>query len=380
MCGHQAILWSDFRVGFLLAAQGLVLPDTDSRKTDNQFPWMTRLDECRKWADAWRYKDADVHVLDRIGLLMFLLNGDFHSTNPRDRLYAILGIAGNAALMSPWSGLTVSYEKSVVEVFRDLAITIIEDRKTLTVLAGYDLKWKQSKDLVNKPSWVPTWGSEEYCNLREMALNRVGDTTGLRAIVRFSADKNTLFAHGVEIGRVTSIGPKFVGGRDNIEALSAQIQDWDAEMLGTATVLQKYGSQMGVIASWELAFTHAADGAYMRSDGICYHFLAGRLSMNVMEAEPQRSGLAMLGYIERATRKFENKRPLILDSGDVGMAEGVDTVELGDLVCLLRGAPFPFILRKEGDHYIFVGNCFIHDFMGIPGEEAFVGSKEFAIR
>ena len=58
----------------------------------------------------------------------------------------------------------------------------------------------------------------------------------------------------------------------------------------------------------------------------------------------------------------------------------MDNVELGDVVCLLRGALSPFVLRKEGEHYTFVGNCFVHGFMNIPGEEAFVDANEFAIR
>jgi hypothetical protein len=107
-------------------------------------------------------------VLDRIGMFMFLLNGEFDSRDLRDRLFAILGITGGTEGLSPWPKLSVSYEKSAAEVFRDLAVTIIEDRKVLAILAGYDLKWKHSKGFGHKPSWVPTWGFEDYCNLREM--------------------------------------------------------------------------------------------------------------------------------------------------------------------------------------------------------------------
>jgi hypothetical protein len=310
---------------------------------------MSRLDECRIWADTWRGKHASFPVLDRIGMLLFLLNGNFDSTDPRDRPYAILGIAGGGASLSQWPGLIVSYEKTMTEVFRDLAITIIEKQRVLAILAGYDLKWKHSKDLIDKPSWVPTWGFEDYCNLREMALNRVGDTTGLRAIVRFSKDKNTLFAHGVELGRITLIGPQFIGGVGREVELGAQFKEWEAEMLGSVSVLKKYGSSSVAIQAWKTALTHAWDGMHMSADDLCCERLIGRNTEVVTwHSDYWRTELALPSYLENAPEKFENKRPLILNTGKVGMGEGVEDVQLDDAVVLFRGAPFPFILRQKG--------------------------------
>ena len=118
----------------------------------------------------------------------------------------------------------------------------------------------------------------------------------------------------------------------------------------------------------------------MRSDGLCYEVLMRRHEMNPFGVDHWRNSLAVFGYVEKAEKIFEHKRPFILDSGDIGMAEGVHGLEKEDVVCLFMGAPFPFIVRKEADHYISVGSCFIHDYMGIPRQAVFVDAKEFAIR
>jgi hypothetical protein len=119
---------------------------------------------------------------------------------------------------------------------------------------------------------------------------------------------------------------------------------------------------------------------HMQADDLCYEDLVGRNTQVPWHQDYWRTVLAMEAYMQNAPKKFEHKRPLILNTGEIVMAEGVDDVQLEDVVVLFRGAPFPFILRQEGDDYKFLGNCFFHEHMGIPGEEAFVGAREFAVR
>jgi len=65
-----------------------------------------------------------------------------------------------------------------------------------------------------------------------------------------------LFAQGIEVSQVTTVGPKFVGGPGQVEALSAQFLGWEAEMLESTSVLQRYGSLELVFVAWEYAMTH----------------------------------------------------------------------------------------------------------------------------
>jgi len=95
-------------------------------------------------------------------------------------------------------------------------------------------------------------------------------------------------------------------------------------MLESTSVLQRYGSLELALVAWRHAMTHTADEPWMRSDVLCYEFLTGRLDVNVLVADRERNARAIHWYIVKATKRLESKRPLILDSGDIGMAEGLD--------------------------------------------------------
>ena len=48
-------------------------------------------------------------------------------------------------------------------------------------------------------------------------------------------------------------------------------------------------------------------------------------------------------------------------NGYIGLAPRSTTV--GDLVCVLKGANVPFILRRKGENYVIVGECYCHGIM-----------------
>lgn len=37
--------------------------------------------------------------------------------------------------------------------------------------------------------------------------------------------------------------------------------------------------------------------------------------------------------------------------------------KVGDRICILRGARVPFILRRDGSHYVLIGDCYVHGMM-----------------
>ena len=39
------------------------------------------------------------------------------------------------------------------------------------------------------------------------------------------------------------------------------------------------------------------------------------------------------------------------------------SAEEGDLICLLLGCDFPMLLRKKHDHYVLVGEAYVHGWM-----------------
>jgi len=56
-----------------------------------------------------------------------------------------------------------------------------------------------------------------------------------------------------------------------------------------------------------------------------------------------------------------NRRLIITDAGWIGLA--LEETQEGDFVCVLRGCRVPVVLRKEGDHFLFVGDSYVHGLM-----------------
>jgi hypothetical protein len=55
--------------------------------------------------------------------------------------------------------------------------------------------------------------------------------------------------------------------------------------------------------------------------------------------------------------------------------------QLGDVIAILYDCHAPVVLREEGDHYKFIGTCYVHGIMqGEASEVVVPGSKEFDIR
>ena len=84
---------------------------------------------------------------------------DRKATNPRDHVYAILGMVKEIAapIMPPWEPelLAVDYGKSVGEIFRDATRFVMLNERTLTFLA--DAYLTPSSHNLGCPSWVPNW-------------------------------------------------------------------------------------------------------------------------------------------------------------------------------------------------------------------------------
>ena len=69
-------------------------------------------------------------------------------------------------------------------------------------------------------------------------------------------------------------------------------------------------------------------------------------------------------YLARSRQLRYGMRCFHTERGYIGLEPL--TVEAGDLICVLEGHKSPVILRRHGEHYIFVGDC---DVVGIMNSE-----------
>jgi len=77
-------------------------------------------------------------------------------------------------------------------------------------------------------------------------------------------------------------------------------------------------------------------------------------------------GTAVLQVIRR-------RRLFISNSELIGM--GPDSAEPGDIICILLGCSTPVILRPQDDHYIFLGEAYVHGYMYGKGMDELAEGK-----
>lgn len=51
----------------------------------------------------------------------------------------------------------------------------------------------------------------------------------------------------------------------------------------------------------------------------------------------------------------------------------------GDVVCILQGSRQPSVIRKRGDHFIFVGACHVHGLTNAQSIQSWMDLKKIRI-
>ncbi|KAH8903333.1 HET-domain-containing protein [Coniochaeta sp. PMI_546] len=79
-----------------------------------------------------------------------------HSTDPRDRVFGLLG------LVTEQHDIRVDYGKSVGDVFAEVAVCLINSLGNLDIICQNP--WAKDKQTAGLASWVPDFADEEYSN------------------------------------------------------------------------------------------------------------------------------------------------------------------------------------------------------------------------
>ena len=71
------------------------------------------------------------------------------------------------------------------------------------------------------------------------------------------------------------------------------------------------------------------------------------------------------GYIAEALNTVRSnllhRNLIISERGYIGL--GPIVTRKSDMICILYGCSVPVILRKVGDHYLFIGECYVQGLM-----------------
>jgi len=294
------------------------------------------------------------------------------STDPRDKVYALVGISSSRNSFGP-----IDYSSPVCEVFCHTARHIISTHKRLDIICVK----QHNLDQYGLPSWVPDWTRPQYGH----------GLVGLHHHVpKFSAAGSSLASTSILNGRI-------------LEARGFVI----SRIKSTSTIFKRKGAPSDVLPplqvfiEWRnLFFKHNPDspaavtefgktitcGEWDFEDHSEYQRKLAAISslstsLTVLHAdlavlESERVDQEDTTIVMDQTTELEkeataallsvslmmNRRRFFLSENNWSGLGPWDALE-GDAICILFGCRFPLILRKIEDHYILIGEAYVHGYM-----------------
>ncbi|KAK5126892.1 hypothetical protein LTR85_008250 [Meristemomyces frigidus] len=366
------------------------------------------------WFEAYHAVDGGSRM-DELSLLntfsgKFMSFFDFESTDPRDRVFGVLGIfKGKAQLMAHISRalfgdfpplLAPDYKKPLMEVYRDATRYMIEESNSLDVFQFMYHRADGVASDANWPSWVPRWhelqvgggrqggggrnpiplsnffqaSNEDLDSIWRGSLYRVSKLTRsaasskLKLCAAFDDHSSTMQAQGLRVDVVARTTPVMTG-----EFLDNVIGWWSA-LLDTTygegytgpgirqtdlalTLLAGTGSQGRLATDEELldfvAFVKYIDQRQEIPPSL--HDIAGG-RMDVDEDTRRAARYSYSSFQGCNQRRFFKTK-----AGTLGV--GPRTLQEGDNLSVLRGCRWPCLLRPSGEEYELVGCCYARGIM-----------------
>ncbi|CVK96006.1 uncharacterized protein FMAN_13926 [Fusarium mangiferae] len=268
---------------------------------------------------------------------------DYDATDPRDKVYAIIGLLNQSGYKSP---LMVSYQITVEDLYIQVAKVIQQGSETLDIMSQVEVKPSTHQSIRSGlPSWVPNWtvrsiykstyGNAQYPRSKQPDSGTPGDlkssfsfTGDSKAHCRFLSNKSQMVVEGFTFDTIAKIETRFVDLEPGIKLEG----------------VKRYGYRIG----WKPP--SACDQFECHDywlDWLGFHADFPSPAAKI----PRRNG----GDIRRVdTRVFKTQVSGVLGSTDV-------SIRVGDSICVLMGAKVPNILRPCGNSWVLVGPCILLD-------------------
>jgi hypothetical protein len=305
------------------------------------------------WKNAYYMRRRKFHD-NQSALQIFYDLASFHATDPRDRIYAMLGMP---SFRKDSLKVVVDYSKSVLEVYRDFTVAAIYHYGALDVLS---LVYKPPPDQEAWPSWIPSF------NDMPLTLGAFGFTElftagilGAQACrLKFSLD--SLAIQGCRFDAVLEHEALF--GAELVKQKIDQLwrDKFKKRLLRTP---QTYPT--GELNSTAFAMT-LVGGAYSNNTKECLEeftaFIDHTLPGDIHLDGPQSDRKAAARGLKYGNRILADRRSFFQTTqGYLGL--GPDTLQTGDVVCILFGGRCPFVLRPKEGFYQLIGEAYVHGIM-----------------
>ncbi|KAK3368839.1 heterokaryon incompatibility protein-domain-containing protein [Lasiosphaeria ovina] len=342
-----------------------------------------------------------LHVPARSDGLAFWISrsNNLAATNLKDYVYALLALAGDVDEL----GICVDYNKSVVEIFTDVATRLLEKQQALFILSWCQ-RWPDILTTQYEPCGLPSWVPDFSFPIPSGALfgswnatrwlYSATGTTHTRCTasrqMQLSISDGVLKIDGAEFDTVQCAGPRpSQRGPESGKKFDATARVKEAIELVAGHRARYSTSGAFHDAVWRTVIADA-EFDFVAPKRATPRLQAGYEAMSARwkppgppvpseELRALRSRL-MEPYCLAISCYCTDRRIFITTGGYLGI--GPRTLEEGDTVCILFGAPAPFLVRKVAcsDSYQLIGECYLHGIMDGEFFDTDPPGMEFSIR
>ncbi|RGP65400.1 heterokaryon incompatibility [Fusarium sporotrichioides] len=337
-------------------------------------------------------------------LLSFTMT-KFHATDQRDKIFGLLGIAAECQDPSRMpSALRPDYSADLTETYLKVARFLLENGSSLAILTrahgtdGCSMRKHRVHSLPELPSWTPDWSDFRVFNkgirtcLARVQFsdpetppslgfaNSFTSSSGLELKLHNSEDLSILRVSVVRLATVTHC---YYFGKN-------ETSKEDFKYVIDKNLLAAWNMCLSVLsvtdlASWATRFIKATtaerydliDSSYEQTirDGMAYlvrKLEVGEIGMNLtygegireenieilrqLSADGDAKAYATLAYTYCFSRCF-----MITSTGNIGI--GPSDIQVGDSATVILGSNVPYVLRRNGALWSFIGESYIEGYM-----------------
>lgn len=385
-CGTRSLSWDDFSKAFKFMNKRLVIVVHNNLNT--YMAWLARAFGI---IDA-RDRRLEGSKRDLLGILLGFRH--YQATDPRDKVFALCGLATdtelNALVFQP------DYRLDMSQAYTNLALFVINSERNLDILSVPPKFAKQRNTAL--PSWVPDWS---ICDTTPaMLLDRSSLRSEERVLQKASGDSETsaefdekgisLGLRGILIDQVKETAPVQMGWHGYEGSLSVNIAhretqtflQWEYFAKARSKQTYSYTNEdmldvywQTITGGWKHSDDDAARSHYLKWDA---YFRPGNSLRKLLGPRIVKSSsyawvtLAMnavnqtfrplvdLGFSD-AINVTDYRRLIRSRNGFLGLAP--TECRVGDSIVVFEGGRVPLIIRPHGENWELVGESYVHGMM-----------------
>jgi Heterokaryon incompatibility protein (HET) len=213
VCGPDSMPWREFR-------KGCDQIERRVRRTSIRNPYIdTHFRQCTSIGKSLDISNLSSRKAQLKRKLLFLLNrfGHFDTTDPRDKIYGLLGLASEVQQPNAENEKIVpDYNQPTSMVYADLVNFLVSKTRRLDVLRACE----GSRKIPDLPSWVPDWTCTAARHMERFQLEPYDLSSHPSSeipVARFSNNLMTMTVRGFVMGHLVDSGEVLIRSHNSPE-------------------------------------------------------------------------------------------------------------------------------------------------------------------